>query len=135
MSDRGLDFEYMVRLFIGEKAFDIANMETDEKSRRLWLQKVIKRILKRINSIDTTTHHKQMLLAEVDSLRRIIKFRTTSPWDINYNLFRLCGRLLGFDQIRGVVIHTPVYHQTQGQYYGEKIMDGGDLKLKENIIL
>ncbi len=126
MGNRGLDFEYMVRLFLGEKAFHIAGMETDEKSRRSWLQKVTKRMLKRINSVDTTTRHKQMLLAEVDFLHRTIKSRTASPWDINYNLFRLCGRLLGFDLIRGVVLHTPVYHQTKGQYYGAIIMDGGD---------
>jgi len=126
MSNRALDFEYMVRLFLGPKADHIASCETNERNRRSWLQKVIKRMLKQIDSIDTTTRHKQILLAEVDSLYRRMKSQIASPWDINYSLFRLCGLLLGFDSIRGVVLHTPVYHQTKAQYYGENIMEGGD---------
>ena len=45
VSNSGLDFEYMVCLFLGEKAFHIAGAETNEKSRRSWLQKIVERML------------------------------------------------------------------------------------------
>ena len=126
MSNRALDFEYMVRMFLGDKAFHIAGSENNDTHRRSWLRKVIKRIIKRLDNIETTTRHKKMLLAVADSLHDILKSRKTSPWDVNYKLFRLCGLLLGFDSIKGVVLFSPFFYQTKGQYYGSIMIKGGD---------
>lgn len=123
----GMDFELTVRLFLGEKAYHIAGQETYGNNRQRWLSKVAKKILKRLDVLDTTSRHKEMLMNDVEGLIKVLKGRTLSAWPIVYRLFRLCGRLLGFDFVRGSIVHTPVYYQNIEQYYTSEILIGGDV--------
>jgi len=115
-----------MRLLLGEKAYHIAGQEAHEKYRRDWLKKATKAILRAVDSIETTTRHKQMLITEVEKLIDSLKGKKPSPWAIIYCLFRLCGRLVGFDSLRGSVLHTPFYYQEANQYYTEQILNGED---------
>lgn len=124
--DRPMWFELTVRLFLGDKAYQIAGQEGNEKYRKEWLQKVAKVIMKWIDELDTTTGHQKVLAAEAENFFNAVKSRTLAPWSLIYILLRLCGRLLGFDFIRGSILHTPTYHQTNDQYYTTHILEGGD---------
>lgn len=126
MLNGGMDFEITVRLFLGDKAYHIAGQENHDKYRREWLLKAAKKILRRIDVLETTTRHKQMLMTEAEKLIQSLKGKIRSPWTLVYCLFRLCGRLWGFDFVRGSIVHTPIYYQTPEQYYTSKILEGGD---------
>ena len=126
MFNGGMDFELTMRLFLGDKAYHIAGQESHDKYRREWLLKAAKKILLRVDAIETTTRHKQMLMTEAEKLIQSLKGQIRSPWSVVYRLFRLCGRLLGFDFVRGAIVHTPIYYQTSEQYYTSKILEGGD---------
>jgi RPA family protein len=56
-----MDFELTMRLFLGDKAYHIAGQENHDKYRREWLLKAAKKILRRVDAIETTTRHKQVL--------------------------------------------------------------------------
>ena len=116
MFNGGMDFELTMRLFLGEKAYHIAGQERHDKSRREWLQKAAKKILKRVDGLESTTRHEKMLMSEAEHLVESLKGKKQNPWFIVYRLFRLCGRLLGFDFVKGAIVHTPIYHQTASQY-------------------
>ena len=126
MFNGGMDFELTMRLFLGDKAYHIAGQESHDKYRREWLLKAAKRILRRVDAIETTTRHKKLLMAEAEKLVQSLKGQIRSPWTIAYRLFRLCGRLLGFDFVRGSIVHTPMYYQTPDQHYTTEIFEGGD---------
>lgn len=124
--DREMSFELTIRLFLGEKAYHIADQEGNEKYRKEWLQKVGKVIIKRVDQLDTTTRHQRVLAAEAGRFFNAVKSRALSPWGLIYILLRLCGRLLGFDFVRGSILHTPTYYQTNHQYYTTHVLEGGD---------
>jgi hypothetical protein len=125
--DQGMVFELTVRLFLGEKAHQCAGEESSIKSKCEWLQKVAKKIMKRIDELDTTTRHKQMLASEAEQFLKKVQSSKASPWEAVYVLLRLCGRLLGFDYLRGSIVHTPIYYQSYSQYYTSHILQGGDV--------
>jgi hypothetical protein len=124
--DQGMDFELSLRLFLGNRAYHSASFESYIKSKLEWLQKVAKKIIKRIDELDTTTRHKQMLAAEAERFFEKVCSSKVSPWEVVYVLIRLCGRLLGFDFPRGSIVHTPIYYQSSVQYYTSQIFQGGD---------
>lgn len=126
MFNVGMNFELTMRLFLGEKAYHIAGQEANEKYRREWLKKATKKMLRRVDAIETTTRHKQMLITEVEKLLDSLKGKKPSSWAIVYCLFRLCGRLVGFDFLRGSILHTPFYYQEVDQYYTGQILNGED---------
>lgn len=122
----GLFFERTMSLFFGDKAYNIASEESSIRYRKEWLGRAAKRIIKRVNELDTTTRHKQLLMVESEKFLAATKSRKPDPWNLVYRLLRLCGRLLGFDFYRGSIVHTPVYHQTAGQHFTSIILAGGD---------
>lgn len=124
--DTGIHFEITMRLLFGETAYQIASTESNPKHRREWLQKSVRRLLRLVDSLDTTPRHKQMLMAELEEIAGSLK-RTNDPsWDLVYRLFRLCFRLFGYDFVRGARCHTPVYYQTPDQHFTTLLLAGGD---------
>jgi len=113
--------------FFGDKANGIAYQASDKTSRRQWLLKALKAMLKQADKIETTTRHKKVLMSEIEYLSEKIKKSDEASWEIIFMFFSLCSRLLGYDYCKGLVYNTPIYHQTKGQYYNEKIFEeGGD---------
>ena len=127
MIDQGMDLELALRLFLGKKAYHSASAESYVTSKLKWLQKVAKRIILRIDELDTTTRHKQMLASEAERFLEKVNSSKVSAWEVVYVLLRLCGRLLGFDYLSGSIVHTPVYYQSHSQYYTSHILQGGDV--------
>lgn len=124
--DQGMQFEKTMRLLFGEKANQIAGVETNVTHRHKWLGKALREMLRMIDSLDTTLRHKQMLLREVEAVSNSLKGLREPSWDVVYRLFRLCIRLFGFDYMVGVRCHTLTYWQVSDQRHTVCLMEGGD---------
>ena len=118
--DTAMHFEQTMGLLFGKKAYQIAGQEANPKHRREWLQKAIRKLLREVNALDTTPHHKKVLMMELDAISELFKGAKDPSWDLIYRFLRLSFCLLGFG-------HTPVYYQTEGQYYTAHIRRGGDV--------
>lgn len=115
--DLGMDFEYTVRMFLGDKAFHIAGGVHDEKYFKGDLKSCIPVMRKKAMGLDTTSRHKEMLLKEIEELNELLKSKHKgNEKEIIISLFGLVGRLFGFDGVNGVVHNLAFYHQTYSQY-------------------
>lgn len=123
--DRGMQFEITMRILFGDKAYQIAGTDANPKHRREWLQKATHKMLRLVNTLDTTPRHKAMLMAELEAVYQVLKGTPEPSWEIVYRLFRLCMRLFGFDHF-GVRCHMPAYWQTPAHRHTERIFHGGD---------
>ena len=123
--DYSMRFELTMKQFFGNKAYQIAGSAGNRSEVRRWLDKAVKKMMKDVDKIETTTRHRKMLLFELESLRKELK-QLEDPLPLIYTLFSLCSRFLGYDYCKGGSYHTPIYYQTPGQYYTVKIWEGGD---------
>ena len=121
-----MQFENTMRLLFGEKAYQIAGTEANPKHRREWLQKAVRQLLRMVNSRDTTTRHKKMLMLELEAVSKSLKGSSNPSWDVVYRLFRLCMRLFGLDYMSGARCHTPAYWQSPDQRHTVRILEGED---------
>jgi hypothetical protein len=122
-----MQFERTMMLLFGDDAYQIASQEANPTHRLQWLQKSIKNLMRLVNTLDTTPHHKQVLMTELESISHLLKGAKESSWDLVYSLLRLSFSLLGFGYARGAKCHTPIYYQTTNQYYTAHILRGGDV--------
>ena len=121
-----LHFEMTMRSFLGNEADHIASQAFDAKSRKRWYAKALKKVLKLIDQLETTTKHKKQMTIWVESALGAVTKEFDEQRLLLY-LFRLSGSLLGFSGIRGSVLHTPIYSQSHSQHYTEEIQSGGDV--------
>ena len=120
-----MHFEYTVRMFLGDKAFHIADYVHEDVEFRSWLRKCISILQKTVIELDTTTRQKEMLLQELAELKNALKVKGAKNLkEIILDLFQFSGRLLGFDGISGTRLNIPMYYQTPEQNLYEKISHG-----------
>lgn len=120
-------FETTIRTFLGDKAYHIAGQVHNEKHRKEWYRKVLKKIIIKIQEIDTSTKHKEQLAYWSEQALKILGERNFNETEFTLHLLRLMGALLGFVGVRAANIATPMYYQTHSQYYTEVISRGGDV--------
>ncbi len=125
--DAPMEFELTMRLLFGDRAYHIASSHTHPAHRREWLQKAVRKLLRIVNAIETTTPHKERLIGELDKVSAHLKGAKEPSWELVYALFRLAMRLLGLDYFRGVRCRTPFYYQTPAQYDTAVTLSGGDV--------
>ena len=80
--DQGMDLELALRLSLGKKAYHSDSAESYVTSKLKWLQKVAKRIILRIDELDTTTRHKQMLASEAERFLEKVNSSKVSAWEV-----------------------------------------------------
>jgi hypothetical protein len=122
-------FERTIHLFFGdEKALNLAGQVTTNKQRQEWALKVFKEISQIVNSLDSTVGHKEILKSKVEHLADCIK-KQEPNWEMIYRLLSFCGSLLGLDARSRypLRLNTPVYFQTEEQFFSEKIICNLDL--------
>ena len=124
--DAGMRFELTMSLLFGDKAYQIAGTEANPIHRREWLQKATRELMRLVDSVDTTTRHRKMLMAELEAINELLKGANEASWDLVYRLFRLSVRLFGIDYGKGAKCHTPVYFQTPEQHFTTLLLSGGD---------
>jgi hypothetical protein len=119
-------FEFTMRLYFGDKAYQTAGQVNNPKHRREWLRKVIRLLMKQIDTLDTTPRHKQVLMANAEAIRDAIGRNDAPSWDLILRLVAFIGRLLGLDFHRGSRCHSIAYFQTPAQYYTADLLAHGD---------
>ena len=124
--DTGMLFEGTARLFFGERAYQIAGQASSPIARRKWLKKILRLLLKRMNELETTVRHKEMLMKTAEAAERELGRNDQPTWTLVYHLITLVGRLLGYDFVHGARCHSLVYFQERGQYYTTDILSSGD---------
>jgi hypothetical protein len=120
-------FETTIRTFLGDKAYHIAGQVHTEKYRKEWYRKALKKIITKVQDIDTSTKHKEQLAHWSERALDVLGERNFRETEFSLYLLRLTGALLGFVGVRGVNIATPMYYQTPNQHYTEVIISGGDV--------
>ncbi|MBI2032335.1 MAG: hypothetical protein HYT09_01690 [Candidatus Levybacteria bacterium] len=119
--DLAMNFEHAVRQFLGDKAYHIADSAFDDTSFRQWLRKCIPIMRRKVNQLDTTTRHKEMLMSNIEELNDRLKAKGgSSEKGIIITLFWIISRLFGFDGVSGKIFNEPFYTQTYWQYLEEK---------------
>ena len=125
--DNAMQFEHTLMLFFGSKAYQTAGQAATPTSCRYWLRRVLKRLIRDVDKIETTPRHKQLLMQNVEAAHNTIESSNEPTWKFVYHLITLIGRLLGYDYQRGGKCHTLSYWQTYGQNYSAVIQSGGDV--------
>jgi len=80
-------FQLLMWQFFGDKADGIAYQANDKTSRRQWLLKALKVMLKQVDKIETNTRHKKVLMSEIEHLSEEIKKSDEASWEIIFTLF------------------------------------------------
>lgn len=119
-------FETTIRSFLGDKADHIAGQVHTEKYRKEWYRKALKKIVAKIQDIDTSTKHKEELAHWSERALDTLGQKHFSESEFALYLLRLTGTLLGFIGVRGANIATLMYYQTPNQHHTEVIIRGGD---------
>lgn len=127
LMDTAMEFELTMRLLFGEKAYHIADFEANPSGRREWLQKSIRKLTRVVNDLDTTHRHKQRLMADLDTISKLLKGIKEPSWDLVYRFLRLVSRLLGYDYVRGAKCHSLLYWQSPEQHLTSHVLSGGDI--------
>ena len=124
--DTAMVFELTMRIIFGDKAYQIASSEGNPAHRREWLQKAVRKFMRDVNDLDSTPRHKQGLMMELEAISTLLKGKKEPSWELMYRFIRLVSRLLGYYYAKGEKCHSPVYWQSQWQYYTAHIFNGGD---------
>ena len=119
-------FEDTMCSFLGDKASHIASQAHREKNRKEWYRKALKKVIKKIQRIESTTKHQEQLAYWSEKSLRALKQRPYNEGIFTLCILRLVGVLLGLVGPRPHCIATPAYFQTQSQHFTEVIIEGGD---------
>src|SRR5437773_1221488 len=120
--DTAMHFEWTMKLFFGERADQIAGQQANPRHRREWIQKALKRLMRIVDTMDTTVGHKKSLMMFLENIFRELKATQHPSWDVVYSFLQLSSCLVGFC---GAERHTAVYYQDADQYYTTVVLRGG----------
>jgi len=123
-----LYFEHVMSLFLGKSAYQCAGEEANEKARNKRLNAVAKVIVKRVDTIDSTTRLKRKILMGAENFFEATKEKNISTKNLLYVLLWFCGSLLGMESNGRInaITHSLFYWQTKNQYITSDIIEGKD---------
>ena len=133
-------FEETMRSFLGDKASHIASQAHHEKLRKEWYRKALKKVIKKIQRIESTTKHQEQLAYWSEESLRALKQHPCNEGIFTLCILRLVGVLLGLVGPRPYCITTPAYFQTLSQHFTEVTIEGGDdmqdnsVSIRKNLI-
>ncbi|MBA3753225.1 MAG: hypothetical protein H0X01_03625 [Nitrospira sp.] len=130
MSERTLEgmeamnFETTLMMFFGVKEYQTAGQHNAPKHRRAGLRKILRVVMKSVDKIETTTRHRQALMANAESVYEALRATEHPSWGFAYYLIALIGRLLGYYSNKGTRPFTPSFWQTEMQAFTSALADG-----------
>lgn len=108
-----MNFERLIRTFRGEKGNMTAGEVNNLSSFKAELRKCVPNIIKKVRRLDTTTHHKEILMNRALCLRDLLKGKRENGREIIICLFYLISRLLGINKLEGHdTSPEPFFYQT-----------------------
>jgi hypothetical protein len=115
-----IDFEFVLMRFLGHKGYGLAGMYHNDKAVKKELLKVISKIRKQVDVIDTSNRHKEMLFATVDSVEKSLKQDPVNEYkNLSMEIFKLSSLLFGFTTLEGKFSHEVMYWQGTNAYLSE----------------
>ena len=120
MQNTELLFEYTIRSYLGQKASHITVLTHSEISRKKWYRKVIKKIIREIQQIETGSTHKEKLVSWSENCLNALNERPYKDIRFTLCVLRLLNVLLGFHgglEPRRIAILG--YFQTPYQHFTE----------------
>lgn len=116
-------FEMTMRMFLGDEAYQTAGQVHNEKHRKEWYRKSLKKLIKRVQEIDTITAHKESIAHYAERALAALSERPFNETKLSILLLGLAGSLLGF-VATGTI---PVYLRTFRTEAASKRTDELDL--------
>jgi DNA-binding CsgD family transcriptional regulator len=89
-------FEITMQMFFGQDVCNIASQVGNEKHRKEWYRKVLRKIIKETQKIDTSTNHKESIAHWSESALKVLSERHFNETKFCLYLLGLVGSLLGF---------------------------------------
>ena len=119
-------FEETIRSFLGGRAWHIAGQAHSKKSRKEWYRKAMKKIIRKIQQVESNTTHKEWLVYW--SERSLIALKHPyNEIEFTLCLLRLLNILLGYyGGVEPRSIATLAYFQTPSHLFAEAIVEGQD---------
>ena len=128
-----IEFELCVRQFLGDKAYGIASSFGNEIRVRQWLRKCLVEAKKRVDNIDTTARHKEMMMRNIDDLLMDLKLKgSLQKPETVVGSFWLISRLLGLDYANGKTYNEIFYYQKPSQYARQLWAEGKSREYRDN---
>ena len=124
VKDFGMAFEHALQLFFGDRAYQTAGQASNPKHCRDWLKKVLRAIMKRIDQVETTPRHKEVLMMRLERVNDAVDGQNQPTWHLVFQLVALIGSLLGYASLKGALMHSVSYWQTESQYLTADILSG-----------
>ena len=119
-------FEMTMQIFLGDKAYQIAGQASNDKYKKEWYKKALKKVILKVQKIETSTMHSKQLAHASEQALKCLENTNFTEAEFSLHLLRLTGVLIGIVPARGACIATPMYYQTHDQYFTEVIINGGD---------
>jgi len=112
-------FERTMMLFLGDDAYQITGQVHNERYRKEWFKKSLKKVIRRVQEIETTTKHKENIAYWSERALESLTERQFNETKFSLCLLCLIGSLLGFTAAGT----TPVYLAT---FRTEALSQGAD---------
>ena len=126
-------FETTVRSFLGDRAYHIAGQAHCKKSRKEWYKKVVKKIIRKIQSVESSTAHKERLSHWSERSLLALK-HPYNEIEFTLCLLSLINILLGYHGgVQPHSIATLAYFQIPSHIFTEAILEGRD-ELKDDYV-
>jgi hypothetical protein len=103
-------FERTMMLFLGKDAYQIAGQVYNEKHRKEWYRKSLKKVIKRVQEIDTTTKHRESIAYFSERAIAALTERDFNETKLSLYLLCLVGSLLGFVATGTVPVYLGTFH-------------------------
>lgn len=124
-------FEETIRSFLGDRANHIASQAHSERSRKEWYRKVIKKIIRKIQQVESNTTHEERLAHWSERSLLALK-HPYNEVEFTLCILRILNVLLGFDgTVKTRSIATLAYFQTPSHLFTEAILEGRN-ELQDN---
>jgi hypothetical protein len=115
-----MDFEFAMRRFIGDKGYGLAGIYHNDKNVKKGLRRLIPTIKKRIDEMDTSNRHKEMLFANLLKVEENLKSDSAEDYKgLSIALFKLCSLLFGYTSLGGKPTYNVVCWQNRNSYLWE----------------
>ena len=112
-----MDFEIAMRRIHGEVAYHIADSFFNDKTVRKWYRRCVPILRKRINVLDTTIKHKDLMMGALERLDQHLKLKKGgTDKQIVVDCLLLIGLLLGYGDLNGHITNESFYWQYFNQY-------------------
>jgi len=108
----GMQFECCMRRVFGDDAKHIAGSCLDEAYRKKWVERLIKRLVRDAQDLDTSQDHREHVSSLLEIALRQQWTGDEASWHLVFHLLMLITELLGYQGVDGVRPYTPMYWQS-----------------------